>query len=262
MGKRKNRPMGLENRLPYQGVRNIVAFNWPFYLVVLSIIAFSFLLHLKSDGVIGVVGLVLFVMTSYQLMTSLLTSWWIYDAKDFYGLGWMRKYLSDNANGTVLNLSAGFDETTSAIDHMIAGSLVAADFFNSEQHTEASIKRARLMYPPSNELVRITTSKVAFKDDSFDEVVATFCLHEIRSEKELIGFLRELKRVLKKDGKFIVTEHFRDLPNFGAFSVGFLHFFGERYWLNAFEKAGFVLQHKEKHTVFVHHLIFKNGRSI
>lgn len=261
MGKRKNRPMGLSKRLRWEGTRNIIAFNWPFYLLVLVVVVVSAFAMFCTGGMIYFASMIALFVALYQLLASIFVSWWVYDASSFYKLSWLQKQLVNDGDLRLLNLSAGFDETTELIENKFKVSVTAADFFNAQQHTEPSIKRARLKYPPSESLLEITTADVGFTNNHFDVIVATFCLHEIRTEEELNHFLIELKRVLKNEGKFVLTEHFRDGPNFAAFSFGFLHFFTKKYWINAFEKAGFVLLAQEKHTVFVNHLIFKNGVS-
>ncbi|MDD4353959.1 MAG: methyltransferase domain-containing protein [Candidatus Nanoarchaeia archaeon] len=47
--------------------------------------------------------------------------------------------------------------------------------------------------------------KLPFPDNYFDKVVSIAVLHHIPSEKFRIEFLKEAKRVLKKDGKIIIT---------------------------------------------------------
>lgn len=63
--------------------------------------------------------------------------------------------------------------------------------------------------------------------------------------------LREVHRVLKKDGLIFLVEHLRDLPNFVAFGPGFLHFHALGSWLHSIGDAGCKVIEERKVTPFV-----------
>ena len=75
--------------------------------------------------------------------------------------------------------------------------------------------------------------------------------HEIRSNSEKTIFLSECNRILKPEGKVILVEHLRDLPNFLAFSIGFTHFFSKKTWKDVFSKASLKLSKEVKFTPFM-----------
>ncbi|MEL6989123.1 MAG: methyltransferase type 11, partial [Bacteroidota bacterium] len=76
-------------------------------------------------------------------------------------------------------------------------------------------------------------------------------VHEIRDDQEKVSFLKSCKDVLKEDGKLVVVEHLRDIPNFFAFTIGFTHFFSKRTWTNSFKSAGFSKVVERKFTPFM-----------
>jgi len=64
-------------------------------------------------------------------------------------------------------------------------------------------------------------------------------------------FFKEIKRILRPDGKIFVTEHLRDLPNFLAYSIGFFHFHSKKSWLRTFTDAELHVQKQIKQTPFI-----------
>ncbi len=62
----------------------------------------------------------------------------------------------------------------------------------------------------------------------------------------------EVARILKPNGKLLIAEHGRDLPNFIAFGLGVLSFFSPNTWSRHITEAGLSLQHHERWRGLVH----------
>ena len=243
--------MGIK-RGKFQGVLNILSFNRHFYvisLIVLSIIIGSYLIfEWPSPWFYIVISALL-----YGIIVPLLVSAYIYDFSGYYDLKWLKKIsFTDSENKRILNINAGFDETSFIIkDYFPKSDLKVFDFYNAEEHTEPAIVRARkvsLVYPDTRQIV---TSAIPLKDNSVDLIFLLAAAHEIRSQNEKIQFLKECHRVCKSDAHIIMVEHLRDLPNFLAFSVGFTHFFSRKTWRNVFKEAGFTSLTEQKFTPFM-----------
>ena len=197
-------------------------------------------LHSYIFGTIFLIGLTLTI--------SLLVSFYIYDISELYKFNW----LPDSQQKSVLNINAGFDETSSIIKNKYPNcNLTICDFYNPAHHTEVSIKRARKAYPPVANTIQVTTDKLPFLDNSFDYTVAMLAAHEIREEKERVVFFKELNRVTKKTGQIFITEHLRDWTNFMAYTIGFFHFHSRSSWLNTFKKANLKVKQEIKITPFI-----------
>ena len=69
----------------------------------------------------------------------------------------------------------------------------------------------------------------------------------------------ELHRVLKPNGKLVLVEHMRDLPNFMAYGPGFLHFLGRAEWLRLARGAGFEINHDLRVTPFVRVFVLRRS---
>jgi ubiquinone/menaquinone biosynthesis C-methylase UbiE len=104
------------------------------------------------------------------------------------------------------------------------------------------------------------TCLLPFADNSFNKVLAIFSAHEIRNDEERVAFFKELRRVTKPSGQILVTEHLRDVNNFLAYTVGFMHFFSKASWRDTFRKSDLNIVEEIKTTAFVTTFILaKNG---
>jgi len=239
-------------RRKFQGALNILSFNRHFYLfglIALSLIVTSHVIFHWSDLLYWLViaGFV------YGLVMPLIISAYVYDFSGYYNLNWLKKYrLEDSDTKQILNINAGFDETSFIIKNIFpTADLKVFDFYNADRHTEPAIIRARkvsLVYPGTQQIV---SNSIPLKDKSVDIIFLLSAAHEIRSQEEKVQFLKECHRLCKDNAKLIMVEHLRDFPNFLAFSVGFTHFFSRNVWQKAFEQAGFSSTAETKFTPFM-----------
>jgi len=246
-------------RTAFQGVSNIIRFNWHFYLIVFAILLAVILFYDLLPGSLQMIAFAGAVLGILTLIISLLVSYYVYDLSDLYELNW----LGENGSGSMLNINAGFDEISEIIRVKHPGiSLSICDFYDPKKHTEVSIKRARKAYPPSPETIQVSTEELPFPDNHFDKVLAVLSAHEIRDPEERSNFFKELNRVSKADGEIIVTEHLRDVYNFLAYTIGFLHFYSKKSWKQTFEEAGLKVKAEIRITPFVTSFILeKDGNT-
>lgn len=252
--------MATLTRTPFRGVTNIVRFNWHFY--VLSALALEGSLLLM--GFVPVTFRVFLLLGAASIIVptliSLIVSYYIYDCLDLYSFNWLGD-LSIPKNGHLLTINAGFDETSGLLAQRFPQAVLRVyDFYNPAKHTEVSIERARKAYPayPGTEV--ITTAHIPTPDGWANVVFLILAAHEIRDETERITFFNEVHRTLKPGGMVVVVEHLRDLPNFGAYTVGFLHFHAKKTWLHTFNGAHFSIQSEQKLTPFISvFMLQKNG---
>ncbi len=246
-------------RTPFQGIKNIIKFNWHFFassLFALSLLILAInYLSIEYHSVIYI----LIISISIPLLISLVISYYIYDASNLYELKHLDKIVTPT-DRKLINIHAGFDETSLIIQQKFPNTtLDVFDFYDPKKHTEVSIRRARKAYPPFPNTKTITTTNIPLADECVDVIFLIFAAHEIRNRKERILFFNELNKILKPNGKVIVTEHLRDLPNFMAYTIGFFHFLSIKSWHDTFEKANFDIISKFKKTVFVTTFILKKN---
>jgi SAM-dependent methyltransferase len=238
-------------RKPYQGVLNIIRFNWHFFVfAVVSVILLVAVAVLLNKLIFWIcIAIAIGIVTS--TFVSLFVSYYVYDRSGLYDFKWL-KNINNCKTQNIVNIHAGFDETSMVLKkNFPMANLQVFDFYDKEKHTEVSIERARRAYPPFGRTIRINTSKLPITANSADIILNIFALHEVRDRAERIQFLREQVAGLKNDGRVIVVEHLRDGVNFLAYNVGFFHFFSASEWNDSFLRAGLGIERSFKITPFI-----------
>ncbi|MEJ1242214.1 methyltransferase domain-containing protein [Chryseolinea sp. T2] len=239
-------------RTPYQGVINIIRFNWHFYVIA----GISVLLILMASVWAGDIMFWFLAVLAFCIITStcvsLLVSYYVYDRSGLYEFDWLHRF-GKNEIQTIVNVHAGFDETSWILTkNFPSAQLRVFDFYDPSKHTEVSIERARKAYPPYDGTVKILTSQLPLPDESVSLLFNIFALHEVRNPDERTRFLQEQVRALRHDGKVVVVEHLRDVVNFLAYNIGFLHFLSEKEWTRNFKQAGLCVDSRFNITPFIH----------
>lgn len=247
-------------RKPFQGVWNIVRFNWQFYVLAIVSTIVLILLRNNFNAALGTAFDILITVIIGSTLISLLVSSYIYDFSTLYKLSWLDNLLN-KGSGKIVNINAGFDETNNLLKNKFANSeLVVFDFYDPAKHTEISIKRARKAYPPFPNTYQVKTNHLPLQDNSTEKVFAILSAHEIRNGDERNYFFIELRRSLTATGQIIVTEHLRDTANFLAYNIGFFHFHSRTTWLKTFHSSGLRVASEIKITPFITTFILeKNG---
>lgn len=248
------------NRKPFQGVINIIRFNWHFYvLAFLGIVCLIFLQRFISENLNPFITLFIF-LTGISISLSLAASYYIYDLSNLYSLNWLDK-LTIRSGSKLVNINAGFDETSALLENKFPDStLTVFDFYDPTKHTEVSIERARKAYPAFPGTKTIETSVIPLDKNSVDYIFLVLSAHEIRQPAERVIFFKQLNNLLKPEGKIVVIEHQRDLANFVVYNFGFFHFFSGKIWRQAFNEAELSFVEEFKITPFISTFILqKNG---
>jgi hypothetical protein len=249
------------SRGPFEGVLNIIRFNWHFFALAIILVASGLTVTWLIDlpRAITVSLYVLILPGALATIVSLFVSWFIYDHSTLYTLQW----LPDIApGGKILNVNAGFDETSALLLKRFPGrSLDVFDFYDRVQHNEVSIRRARRRYPPHPGTVTVSSEELPMAQP-YNLITAILSAHEIRSTDERIRFFSQLRDGLTRDGSIVLAEHLRDLPNFLAYHLGFFHFLSRREWERTFSGAQLSVEREFHVTPFITIFILKpNGHT-
>lgn len=238
-------------RSPVQGVWNIVRFNWPFYALATLAIAVVLGLRVVVADPYRSYLTWLAAAIAAPVLVSLAVSFYIYDVSALYTLSWLN-FVPHNRPLTMVTINAGFDETSGLLQRKFPlAHLRVFDFYDPDLHTEVSIKRARLAYPPYPGTQAISTATIPLPNGVADYVLLILAAHEIRQVSERVCFFGEVSRVLKPSGRIIVAEHLRNPANFLAYTLGFLHFLPRSAWMATFSRADLTVCRQHTITPFI-----------
>ena len=239
-------------RKSYQGVLNIVRFNWHFYFGALLVASILVVISYFATAEFKMASTVFGLMILLTTVLSLVVSHYVYDRSCLYRLSWLKNGPNNTAPEQIVNIHAGYDETSSLLARKYPHSkLIVLDFYDPSKHREISIKRARKAYPPYPNTLSTSSTNIPLSDHSTDRIFLMLSAHEIRDDQERLEFFRELKRVLNKHGQILITEHLRDLANFLAYNLGAFHFHSRNTWVKAFKSAGLRVTSEIKITPFI-----------
>ncbi len=245
----------MKNRINgrFEGVAKIVRFNLHFYVgSALSFVSVTLLIALVRLplwlAMIALTGTFLMV---FWTLSSLLVSWYVYDHVGITRWEWMRSDLQHMPSRWA-NIHAGLDEATASLRHLLPGTDgVVVDIYDATTMTEPSIARARRMYPAAEPFQVGTAKALPLPDSDRSMIFLLLTAHEVRDVAGRTQLLRETSRVLKDEGRLLLVEHLRDLPNFIAFGPGFFHFHSRRTWMRSVAEAGFEVIEQREITPFV-----------
>jgi SAM-dependent methyltransferase len=249
------------HRKPYEGVLNIVLFNWRLYVAacLLAVVCTIALLVLPWPSWLFVLLLVGVGGAGYFLIVSLAVSHIIYDRSPLYRWQWI-KDVFPTAPQHITNIHAGFDESSEALHTMFPqAKLVILDLYDPKRMTEPSIAQARRLRPAKLSAISADPGAIPLADSSCDAVLLLFAAHEIRDAQERSRLFAEVKRILTPDGVVLLVEHQRDLANFLAFGLGFLHFYPHAEWLRLAAKNGLRVIRTFSITPFVGVFLWSKG---
>ena len=236
-------------RTPLQGTLNVVRFNWPFYAAAgAGALAAAALVRLAPKPISTLAKLGGLAGATVTL-NSLLATYYVYDASDYYELDWLDHVPTPRR---VLNVNAGFDELTGLLRARYpTAEVVPVDFYDPDTHTEASIARARAAYPPPADTVALGRPAHVSRLGPADLIVAALSAHEIRDAAERTDFFARLRERLLPGGRIVLVEHVRDIANTLAYSFGVGHFHLRAAWQATFDGAGLQVFDERRHTPFL-----------
>lgn len=238
-------------RRPFQGLRNVFLFNWPYYVlgggVLIILLSVNQLFHQPGNTI----TMLLVTLVLLPVMVSLFVTYYVYDMSGLYEMRWLDT-ISKPDLSRIVNLTAGFDETSALLaDRFKKCELNVFDFFDQKRHTEPSIQRARGANRPFPGTRIISTRSIPLENESADLIIAFLSAHEIREQRERASFFKELGRVLSPTGRIVVVEHLRDAANLLAYNVGAFHFHSRPSWLTTFKDAELRVNSEPKETPFI-----------
>jgi SAM-dependent methyltransferase len=250
---------GTLTRKPYQGVTQILSFNWRMYLAAAGgILMALFAWHLLPAA--GRSALLLCAAPAlFWSIASLAVSHYVYDRFPLYDLHWLERALAATPRRWI-NIHAGWDETSGILQAIFPDAIgEAVDLFDPQVMTEASIRQAHRAGAAPVPATPARYDALPFESGTVDAAFVIFAAHELRRPEQRVKFFGEVARVLTPGGECLLVEHARDGWNFLAFGPGFLHFFPQQVWRNAAQQAGLAVRNEFELTQFVHVFVLRRA---
>jgi len=236
----------------FQGVLQILTFNWPLY--ALGVLVISVLLALNRYFTIhSLLRLALYAtvaLTTFWMLSSLLVSHYVYDRSHLYRWDWLAT-LFDKPPAHWANIHAGLDQTTDELELLFPDvHRKVLDIYNPSSMTEASIQRARRR-TSAQHAESANASSLPMSNSECDGIFLIFAAHELRSRQTRQTLFVEVSRSLKVEGHVIVVEHLRDWVNFLAYGPGAFHFHSRKEWQASWRATGLDIEKEISVSPFV-----------
>ncbi len=249
----------MDSRGKWSGMLAIARFNWPFFLAAFLGLLLG-MVGVLIGGLVTVAGSLVVFGSGYFLIVSLAVSHWVYDRSDLYRWKWLHRALEDESVQNIVLCHSGFDEASELLKLKFPQARWSVlDHYDSATMTEASIRRARTLFPPTAGTIAAKYNAWPLADASQDLVFGLLAIHELRSDSERAEWFAEAKRCLTNLGKVVLVEHVCDFANFVAFGPGFLHFHSLAAWRRSWESGGLILDDSFRITPFVRVFVLKQS---
>jgi SAM-dependent methyltransferase len=238
------------------GVRQIVRFNWPFYVVAGAalLIAPPAIAHLPLPVAARVVLYAITGLAALWVVTSLIASWIIYDRSPLMRWDWLPRALGFTP-GAWINIHSGLDESTPALRALFGAEHGRVfDMFDPVEMTEPSISRARpaeARKASEGGPESVDFHRLPLANGTIEAALLLLSAHELRTDQARVALFTELRRVLGPGGRIVVAEHLRNAANVLAFGPGALHFHSRRTWTRCFSRTRFDIHAEFPITPFV-----------
>jgi SAM-dependent methyltransferase len=259
---RKSAPEIAAARRPFEGVTQIVRYNWPYYVLAAISLGVGGLLINQLDLPQSAVAIftVFVILTVFWALSSIVVSFYVYDLSLLYRWEWLREVVQGPPR-TWVSFHAGLDETSDALRRLFPASEGRGlDIYDPKKMTERSIERARSSIPDAGARASVDFRALPFPDATCDAVFLILAAHELRDPQDRVRFFRELRRILHPGGRIILVEHLRDAVNFAAYGPGIRHFFTRGEWLRVAKEGGLLKESERSLTPFVRCFVFSRER--
>jgi hypothetical protein len=239
-------------RKSFEGMLNILVFNWPLYGISLLVTLLCItVVRLPLPFIVKLLLLVVAASSSYFFIVSLVAAFIIYDWSPLYRWMWLKEVLP-TAPRRIVNLHAGLDETSPILRLLFPNAeLVVLDFYAPQHMTEPSIAQARRLQSPQARATSVRHDALPLPDCSCSAVLLFLSAHEIRDAQQRLALFHELERILEKMGTVLLVEHNRNLANLLAFGPGVFHFYPQAEWLRVAMEAGLRVARISSCTPFI-----------
>lgn len=229
----------------------VLLFNYKKILLGFLVAVIFFIVSNQFTADFNILLKVFSILIILNIIASIVASYVLYDKSDLYNVKKLNKIIDFRKIENAILIHASFDPLSQKIEEKFPNiKLTTCDIYGNRHEHESGIKISKKVFPPNPKEIKINPSQLPFEDKSQDIVIAITAIHEILDHQQRVLFFKEAKRILKAEGKIILSEQFRDTINFIFFNIGAFHFLSEKQWRRAISEAGLRIQENSKITSF------------
>ena len=233
----------------------VLLFNYKKILLGFLVAVIFFIVSLQFATHFNLLLKVFSILIILNIIASIVASYVLYDKSDLYNVEKLDDIVDFKKIENAILIHASFDPLSQKIEEKFPNTkLTTCDIFENRHEHESGVKVSKKVFPPNPKEIKIYPCQLPFDDKSQDIVLAITAIHEILDHQQRVLFFKEAKRILKADGKIILSEQFRDTTNFIFFNIGSFHFLSEKQWKSAISEAGLKIQQNSKITPFANML--------
>ena len=231
----------------FTGVGQVLRFNWPAYAGAAALVAAAAVAPRRLRRLLAPMA----SAGAWFALTSLITTHLVYDRSEYTKWEWPRSLLR-RAPRKIAVLHAGLDNVSGHLRHVWPSAAIqVVDFYDEAAMTEPSIARARHGKRHGEPISDLWPG--------LDAAFVVLAAHELRQAPDRAEFFGRIRAALAPDGRLVLLEHLRDLPNALAYGPGALHFLPRDDYIASFDDAGLVLIGERPMTPFLR--LFELGRT-
>lgn len=221
------------------GVGQVLRFNWPAYAGAAGLAAMALVAPRRWRRPLAAVAYV----GAWFAVASLVTTNVVYDRSEYARWEWPRGLLT-RPPWRVAILHAGLDNVSEHVRRLWPEAEVqVVDFYDPVSMTERAIARARGRRRHGDDIADLRPS--------LDAAFVVLAAHELRSPSDRAVFFNRIGDALATEGRLVLLEHLRDLPNALVYGPGAWHFLPRADYLAAFTDARLMLMEERAMTPFL-----------
>ncbi|WP_051292751.1 hypothetical protein [Olivibacter sitiensis] len=219
----------------FQGIGSLLYFNWPNYLMVLTLVILLGILEylMPSEG-FSIYRLALMLLL-LSIFSSLLVSFYIQDLSPLYNLRWMKLLPKIPRQAKIVLIHAGMDNISATLNSRYADAqLLKYNIYDYKRHTKEEGRKIRKKHPLTTDTIAISTSFLPIAPRSADAIFFILSAGELKDKYERIGFFKQMQESLKPEGQLIFVEHTKNVANLLAFTWGATDLLKNKEWESIF----------------------------
>ena len=240
----------------FQNTARQVYAKWPGYLLRYSGLVLAFLLLgaglLIGQQILVALGIVLLTAVFFLMLAALWTAHRMYDSDGLAANDLLFAMSQAQPTDNLAVIDLGLRQQAIVLSHhLTTGKITVIDVYNPQVTPGAALARARQQTPTAKQDPRLTWTDGHIKllpmpDSSVTAVFMSQLLTEFGQQGDQRTLLREIRRILKPNGRLLFAEQTASWLNWLLAGSGSVKLEPIAYWLDLLADANFDVHRQEE----------------